>query len=190
MSQPNPLAHLVYYCLSGGWYDKDGTLVAGVPKADGKTRPANKPEEQILLPGVARKICQLRSQGHLIAIASNQGGCAWGVMTTNEAELLMKDCADKIGGVNAMIYSPYDPKAAGTPRADARYAIDHENRKPKPGMITHIMRVLEIHNGDPMLPTWYEKMPVVFVGDQESDRQAAAAAGVEFVWAQDFFCYE
>ena len=118
-------------------FDKDGTLVAGVPKADGKTRPANKPEEQILLPGVARKICQLRSQGHLIAIASNQGGCAWGVMTTNEAELLMKDCADKIGGVNAMIYSPYDPKAAGTPRADARYAIDHENRKPRPGMITH-----------------------------------------------------
>lgn len=100
-------------------FDKDGTLVAGVPKADGKTRPANKPEEQILLLGVARKICQLRSQGHLIAIASNQGGCAWGVMTTN-----------------------------------------------------------------------YEKMPVVFVGDQESDRQAAAAAGVEFVWAQDFFCYE
>lgn len=168
-------------------FDKDGTLVAGVPKADGKTRPANKSEEQILLPGVAEKISELRNQGHLIAIASNQGGCAWGLMTTNEAELLMKDCADKIGGVNAMIYSPYDPKAAGTPRADSRYAIDHENRKPRPGMIKHIMKVLEIHDGSPYLPTHYAKILVVFVGDQESDKQAAEAAGVEFVWAQDFF---
>ncbi len=168
-------------------FDKDGTLISNVDKGNGKTRPANTPSEQVLLHGVRGRIDELRSNGDLIAIASNQGGCAWGFMTTNEAELLMKDCADKIGGVQAMVYSPYDPKAAGTSKADSRYAIDHENRKPKPGMIKHIMKVLEIHNGDPMLPTWYAKIPVVFVGDQESDKQAAEAANVEFVWAKDFF---
>ncbi|MGL5062947.1 MAG: hypothetical protein ACRC62_23470 [Microcoleus sp.] len=53
-------------------FDKDGTL----------TTPASgaifvqHPHDQVLLPGVAEKLAQLRKDGWLMAIASNQGGCA------------------------------------------------------------------------------------------------------------------
>ena len=173
-------------------FDKDGTLVAPVIKQNGGTRPANTPEEQNLLPNVMDKLNILRANGDLIAIASNQGGVAWGFMSTSEAEALMRDCGEKIGGFHCSRYSPYDPKAAGSAKANARYAIDHESRKPRPGMIHDILNFLEIRNdGRPLhLQTSFTEMEVIFVGDQESDRQAAESAGVKFVWAKEFFGWE
>jgi phosphoglycolate phosphatase-like HAD superfamily hydrolase len=39
---------------------------------------------------------------------------------------------------------------------------------------------------------WFKVAPeeTVMVGDRETDRQAADAAGVEFVWAAEFFSDE
>lgn len=143
-------------------FDKDGTLVDG-PAG----RPPNKPEEQSLMPGVLEVIARLRAEGHLIALASNQGGVAWGFISMDDADALMRDCAQKIGGVDAYRFCPHDP----------RKGQFCECRKPRPGMILSIMAELGI--SDPG--------QVVFVGDQESDRQAAEAAGVRFVWADQFF---
>jgi histidinol phosphatase-like enzyme len=53
-------------------FDKDWTLVK--PKSGGTFVQA--PEDQELLPGVAEKLEELRSDGWCLAIASNQGGCA------------------------------------------------------------------------------------------------------------------
>ena len=53
-------------------FDKDGTLTEPI---SGNTF-VQYPEDQRLRPGVARKLAQLRSEGAMMAIASNQGGCA------------------------------------------------------------------------------------------------------------------
>jgi len=143
-------------------FDKDGTLVSGAI-----ARPTNTPEEQVLLPNVKRIICKLRKRGDKIAIASNQGGVAWGFITYEQADELLKDCAKKIGGVDAYEFCPHDD----------RKNEPCECRKPKPGMILKIAERLGFGVVD----------DIVFVGDQDSDEQAARAAGVAFVRADVFF---
>ena len=51
-------------------FDKDHTLVH--PRKDGYI---SSPEDQVLYEGVRAKLDRLRSKGHVLAIASNQGGC-------------------------------------------------------------------------------------------------------------------
>lgn len=145
-------------------FDKDGTLV-GVPDP-AVDRPANTPEEQVLLPNVKAEISYLRRQGHKIAIASNQGGVAWGFITLAQADALLRDCARKIGNANAYEFCPHDDRK-NTPC---------ECRKPRPGMLLSLMRRFKLPPSD-----------CVMVGDRESDYQAAIAAGCEFEWAADFF---
>jgi len=141
-------------------FDKDNTLVSGMGN-----RPANTPDEQTLLPGVAEKISELRARGHHIAIASNQGGVAWGFITMERARELMIDCAEKIGGANYE-FCPHDD------RKNAPCGC----RKPRPGMLINLMR-----------KTGCLPAETVMVGDQDTDRQAAEAAGAHFEWAQEFF---
>ena len=57
-----------------------------------------------------------------------------------------------------------------------RYANTSVRRKPKPDMLLELMA-----------DSGYPAADTVFVGDQETDRQAAKAAGVTFFWAEDFF---
>ena len=151
-------------------FDKDGTLIASLGK-----RPANSPAEQRPLPGVVEKLAALRAEGHRLAMASNQGGVAWGFLTPDKAEALMRDCAEKVGGLDTWRFSPYDAKAA-TRRPNSPYAREDESRKPRPGMLLSIMEELGATPAETLM-----------VGDQESDCQAAEAAGVSFAWAQDYF---
>ena len=151
-------------------FDKDGTLIASLGK-----RPANSPAEQHPLPGVVKKLAELRGAGHRLALASNQGGVAWGFLTLEKAAALMQDCAEKVGGLDAVRFSPYDSKAAAR-RPNSPYAREHESRKPRPGMLLEIMAELGAAPAE-----------TVMVGDQESDREAAEAAGVQFAWAETFF---
>lgn len=154
-------------------FDKDGTLV-GVPSPE-QNRPANTPAEQILLPGVAAKIAALKAAGAKIAIASNQGGVAWGFISYAQAADLLSDCAAKIGA-DAWDFCPHDARAADKPNARPEYAIPCRCRKPQPGMIIRLAKRL----GVPL-------SRVVFVGDRPEDEQAAQAAGVRFEWADEFF---
>ncbi len=151
-------------------FDKDGTLVGRAGN-----RPANTPDEQVLLPGVAEKIAELRAQGHKLALASNQGGVAWGFITEDEAWALMDDCAEKVGGLDAAAMCPYDARARG-PKALPEFARDDRCRKPNPGMLLDLMEQL-----------CASPASTVMVGDRESDRLAAEAAGCEFVGADEFF---
>ena len=151
-------------------FDKDGTLVGGAGN-----RPANIPEEQKLLPNVVQKISALKMAGHKIAIASNQGGVAWGFISSDQAENLVLDAAHKIGGVDSYRFSPYDPKAQKK-NPNSVFAQDHESRKPRAGMIISLMDELG-----------YSPSETVMVGDMESDELAAEKAGCSFAWAKDFF---
>lgn len=154
-------------------FDKDGTLI-GVP-SPAENRPANTPEEQILLPGVAEKIAAIKAAGAKIAIASNQGGVAWGFISYAQAEALLADCAAKIGA-DAWAFCPHDERAAGKPNARSEYAVPCACRKPKPGMIIRLAKRLRAPLSQ-----------VVFAGDRPEDEQAAQAAGVRFEWADEFF---
>lgn len=153
-------------------FDKDGTLI---DPGRTKNRPANTPDEQALLPGVAEKISILRKRS-MIAIATNQGGVAWGFISVDQARRLVEDAAQKIGGVDAYAFCPHDSRAANSPYANPVYAIPCTCRKPQPGMLLGIMKRLSVCSDE-----------TIFVGDSEDDRLAAEAAGCRFVWAKDFF---
>lgn len=141
-------------------FDKDNTLVSGL-----KDRPANTPDEQSLLPNVVEVIAGLIAAGHRIAIASNQGGVEMGYLTHIDAINLLVDCAVKIGATQADLdFCPH-------------FHFRCECRKPKPGMLLRLMARAGFLDG----------REVIMVGDQESDRLAAAAAGCRFIWAAEFF---
>lgn len=151
-------------------FDKDGTLVGSFV-----SRPANTPDEQQPLPNVVDVLAQLRRRGVKLAIASNQGGVAWGFITEKQAQALVKDAAAKVGGVDHWRCCCYDERAA-TKKPASPYARPSYRRKPKPGMLKEIMRAA----GESPSNT-------IMVGDSDTDRQAAEAAGCGFVWAKDFF---
>lgn len=146
-------------------FDKDKTLVGPL-----EGPPANTIAEQKLLPGVAEKCAKLRAQGHTLAIASNQGGVAWGFITEEGAYALIEHAAGLIGA-EAVAMCPHHPKGK-----IARYAIECSRRKPAPGMLLALMQRLGFHASK-----------TIYVGDMDSDREAARTAGVKFIWAKDFF---
>jgi len=115
-------------------FDKDGTIVGGLGD-----RPANTPAEQVPLPGVVEKLAKLRAAGHKLAIATNQGGVAWGFISRSQAYRLAHDAADKVGGVDAVAVCPHDPRAA-VRNPGGRYARPCRFRKPEPGLLLGLMR--------------------------------------------------
>lgn len=149
-------------------FDKDGTLVT--KRGGGDPPIPNSVEEQIPLPGVVEKCQELRKAGHTLAIASNQGGVAWGFLSYEEAWKIVTHAA-KLIEADAWEMCPHHPK--GT---IAAYAVDCKCRKPQRAMLLLIMNRLNFNPKD-----------TVMVGDMDTDRQAAEAAGIEFMWAKDFF---
>lgn len=152
-------------------FDKDNTLIYPIGN-----RPANVVGEQIPMPGVIDKLAELRAAGHKLAIATNQGGVAWGLMARSQAYHLAHDAGKKVGGVDAVAVCCYDPRAAGKRGADKRYAKPNSHRKPGPGMLYDLMNRLG-----------YEPSDTIFVGDSADDEQAAKSANVRFIHASDFF---
>lgn len=148
-------------------FDKDGTLCRS---KSGKTF-INSVDDQEFIPGVVETVAELKKQNIQIAIASNQGGVAFGHLTMKEAWEIMIDAGEGIGA-GIYMFCPYHPEGTVL-----EFRRDTENRKPLPGMIFAIMGRLGI-KGD---------TPVLFVGDREEDQQAAKNAGVDFMWAKDFF---
>jgi histidinol-phosphate phosphatase family protein len=147
--------------------DRDGTLNRSFG-----TRPPNHPAEVELLPGVAAKLQQYAAMGWRIVIVTNQGGVAFGYQTEARAQATHQALLDALPvDVDASYLCPHHPEGTIT-----RYAIDCPNRKPAPGAI---LDALERFGAQPQ--------DCLFVGDMDTDRQAAAAAGVPFAWAWNFF---
>lgn len=160
-------------------FDIDGTLTEIKPEIrERKPRlvtPNNLGEQQPI-PGVIVGLEKLREAGVQIALATNRGGVAFGYTTYQEAESLAQEAAELCGIPEAGIYlCPYHAKARG-PRADLRYAREDDCRKPNPGMLN---QALADYSASPE--------QAFFVGDRESDLQAAEQAGIRFFWAEDFF---
>ncbi len=134
-------------------FDVDGTLTP--------QRPSSKhPFEQRLLPGVAERCAELREQGHVIALATNQGGARRG----REGRL-------SYGAVHAHLRWVSEQIGA----VAYRFATKPPRKKPSPLMIEELMGELG-----------FELMETAFIGDALSDCAAAEAAGVAFEWAAPF----
>jgi D-glycero-D-manno-heptose 1,7-bisphosphate phosphatase len=146
-------------------FDLDGTLIESYMERKDKDY-----QRVALLPGRAEKLRQLLEAGHTLGIVTNQAGIAFGYNTEAEAH-------DKIQRSILALGLPADTRYAvcfAHPKSrDPRYndASEVARRKPSGAMI------LELAQGG----------NVVFVGDMDTDQQAAANAGVAFQWAEEFF---
>ncbi|MBN1246269.1 MAG: HAD-IIIA family hydrolase [Anaerolineae bacterium] len=167
-------------------FDLDGTLVEKYGE-----RP---------LTGVVEKIAELQAQGARIAVATNQAGPAWGAAT---GELKYPDPRDL--GARFVRIAAHLPQLAQVPwfvsvgddrlslsRVAYRLLIQELEigaaglglhvsaasswRKPAPGML--LAACQRFHVGPEM---------AIFVGDAETDAEAAANAGMAFSTAARFF---
>jgi D-glycero-D-manno-heptose 1,7-bisphosphate phosphatase len=104
--------------------------------------------------------------GWLVFIVTNQSGVARGLYTEDAVRDLLAWIAEEAsaagGKVDDVRFCPFHPDAT----VDS-YRQAHPWRKPRPGMILDLIRAWNL---DPKR--------AVMVGDQETDMQAATAAGV------------
>jgi D-glycero-D-manno-heptose 1,7-bisphosphate phosphatase len=142
--------------------DRDGVINEKAPKADYvKTW-----DEFRFLPGVLDAIRTLTEHGYDIYLISNQAGIARGMMTEDDLSTIHANMQTEIeanGGRIAGIY--YCPHG---------WDDNCECRKPKPGMFYRAGR----DHGINLTKT-------VFIGDDERDKEAGDAAGVETVLVTD-----
>ncbi len=150
--------------------DRDGTLNRSVGD-----RPPNHPHEVELLPGVGARLRKYAALGWRLVVITNQGGVAFGYQTEAQARATHQAVVDALPvSLDASYLCPHHP--AGTKPS---YAIACPRRKPAPGAILDALVRFEARPEDCLM-----------VGDQETDRQAAEAAGVPFAWAWRFFGWE
>jgi histidinol phosphatase-like enzyme len=152
------------------------------------------------LPGVHVGLDLLKREGHLLAVATNQAGPAWGEETGEdkfpEAISLGRrflKIAELIPVLDSIPWfvSLYDERLSlaqhtydalvrdflfGGEGLELHVAADPTWRKPEPGMLLAACR----HYGLP-------GAQAVFVGDAETDAEAASAAGMAFIYADEFF---
>jgi D-glycero-D-manno-heptose 1,7-bisphosphate phosphatase len=138
--------------------DRDGTLNHRPPRAQYVTSP----EGFQWLPGSLEALLLLRERGYTVAVVSNQAGIGRGAMTEGD-----------LARIHAHMTA--DAEAAGG-RIDAIYHCPHdwdegcECRKPAPGMLFQAQRELDL-----------DLTRTPFIGDDERDGEAAAAAGAPFL---------
>lgn len=117
-------------------------------------------------PGARDAIRMATSLGWHVFIVTNQSGVARGYYTEGDVRALLDWIADQAraagGTVDDARFCPYHPEAAVE-----QYRMLHHWRKPEPGMILDLIEAWEL---DPAR--------CIMVGDQQSDMDAARAAGV------------
>lgn len=141
--------------------DRDGTINEDV-------HFLTKIKDIKIFEGVKEALLNFRNAGFLNIIVSNQSGVARGYLTMSELneitdEILKILETDGKALINDVFYAPY--------LADGKieeFKIDHDDRKPKPGMI---VKAIKKHNID-RSQSW-------MIGDSLRDIQCAENAGVK-----------
>lgn len=158
-------------------FDVDGTL--GDPpefdrNATGKQPRFRKtPDDWQLFPGRKERLAALQTAGIKTALATNQGGVAFGYLKEDEMMLWLMELTFELGTTgNYVCFNHPQGKIE-------KYRKEDYDRKPKPGML---FKAMTFHD---VLP--YETL---YVGDRPEDQQAAWNAGVAFMWADQFFAPE
>lgn len=156
-------------------FDADDTLRTCT--VEGQNCPYKEGEWEIL-PGVKEKLASLPGNP-VFGVVSNQGGVASGKVPYGVAHKMLVQTAE-----------------AAFPRGSLRLSLikfcPHSSkgkcvcRKPSPYMILDSVATAMMNYsgfGDLQLTE------VLFVGDADTDKEAAERAGVDFMWAHDFFGY-
>jgi len=149
-------------------FDADGTLRRTTAPGRPCPRASNEWE---LLPGVRRTLRTVRwnsPDGPWIGVASNQDQVGAGLIPLPTAQRLLQDLMVAAAGVSLP-----GPAIQLCPHA---LGVPCRCRKPGPAMIERIRD----HYAVPAEQT-------ILVGDQDTDRQAASAAGVAFLEAGELF---
>jgi histidinol phosphatase-like enzyme len=171
-------------------FDADGTLIESFLRAPDKPQPKHSSEvEKVvfdrveLLPGRLEYIEKLTRQADpRFAIITNQAGVAFGYQTEQQVRAKM---GNVVAALHFFFGRPFSVHIAfeHLKASVERYKVDELTfRKPAPGMI---LEALATH--------YYKEQPYmrppygVMVGDMETDRQAAEAAGVRYYDAEAFF---
>ena len=143
-------------------FDLDGTLIESNP---------NGPKDKVIfLPNVIKKCTKLHKAGHKLAIATNQGGCAFGHTTPDKVVEKLLEVAQYIP-IAHWAWCPHHPQGTNS------YAYECLCRKPEPGMIYECALELGYNS----------RRNITMVGDMNSDFLAAQKAGIHFEWTNEFF---
>lgn len=141
------------------FFDRDGVLNEEVDYAF-------RIDQIVWVEGAFAAVRRLNRFGYRVVVVTNQSGVGRGYYTEDDVRSLHgqmnRIMLENGARIDAFYYSPHHPEAAL-----AAYRADHEDRKPRPGMLLKAMRDF---------PTERERS--FLVGDRETDIQAAAAAGV------------
>lgn len=153
-----------------------------------------------VLPGVGEKITRLKEEGHDLAVATNQAGLSWRVWTRQEkfpdVERMRKRLVTVAESLPPLAQAPWyvsvhdtrvrlsleEFESVAGEMTEAEHGLDlHASaepgwRKPQPGMLLAACEALGVSPEE-----------AFYVGDMETDAEAAAAAGVSFLWATEFF---
>lgn len=164
-------------------FDFDGTLIRSFMREEagkhGTELKADVYDVVEVLPGRAEALRRLLTvEGHALAAATNQGGVAFGYQTVGQVALKMERVVEALG------LQPYEmpvyvchhhPKATADPD-HWRDPAGCQRRKPAPGMLLEAMNDLG-----------FSTRQTVYVGDMDTDKLAAGAAGIAYVDAEEFF---
>lgn len=162
-------------------FDLDGTLISGYMDNPDKNYDAWK-----VLPGRRAKLNQLLMQGHTVAIITNQGGVAFGLVTEDACSAKLRQAIRALGlssprssgdAPDPLVYCSIHHPDGKPPHNDPELAA---RRKPSGAMIREAMQDY------PQAAT----RGVLMVGDRPEDEAAAADAGVSFQWSSGFFADE
>lgn len=152
-------------------FDTDGTLVE---TASGETFRKEASDWQ-WLPARREVLQALRQRGMRIAVATNQGGVAFGYMEADDILHELERMCAEAGIPRGGLYICYNHPAA----TDPRFRLADYRRKPNPGMLLDAMEDFEATPEETLM-----------VGDRKEDEEAAKNAGCDFVWANIFFSGE
>ena len=154
-------------------FDLDGTLIESFI---GDNTPSHPFDEVTILPGRIERINAIRTSGNIVALATNQGGAAFGYQSEGQIMMKIKRTLVEFGFPPkspvpvAVCFS--HPKSNNPTYNDPRKCA---RRKPSPLMLIEIISKCPDVDG------------VLFVGDRIEDRESAQHAGIEFDWASPFF---
>lgn len=137
------------------------------------------PRDQKVIAGADKAIAQYYAEDWLIAGISNQGGVAAGHKSLEDAIAEQEYTLELLPAISEIYFCPdfegrllYNVSRCGW----LNFVGDKgEFRKPAPGML-HFAIATNIGQ-------YFQIEDYLYVGDRAEDEQAAAAAGIRFMWA-------
>jgi D-glycero-D-manno-heptose 1,7-bisphosphate phosphatase len=167
--------------------EKDGTIV--VPKSGHQF--VQFPKDQILLPGVKERIAEMKADDYTFVVCSNQGGIAAGHKTLEDTIEEMRYCMSLLPDVHEVLFCPdfegeqcylmETGDVIDLAHPDINHSFRGLFRKPNPGMLQYAIATCFWKPWD---APFFDKC--LMIGDRPEDEQAAEAANISFMWANDW----